>query len=247
LLHKGNERQKELAAIALGSLGDPEAIPSLFRVYRSLKNRRGQGNEALRVALILALGEIGHEEAVEALADLYQSKDSVFQAQRKQLVLSSLGLLAQQGSVKAEQHLTRLLNEKDEGTQVEALCELAVAYWHRPDQIPDSLLLRMSRLARQGRGQIRQAALSSLRSLADLGCRPAEEFFEGEGKESGIRNQEEWGRDEATGDRQEEGIRRQESGRKNVLSTANCLQPTTISSIFKKMFTKWTFPLLPVS
>ncbi len=118
LLQKGNAGQKEVAAIALGSLGDQEAIPSLVRVYRSLKNRRGQGSDSLRVALILALGEVGHEEAVEALADLYDLKDSVFQVQRKQLVLLSLGLLAQQGSLKAEQHLTRVLNEKDEGTRV---------------------------------------------------------------------------------------------------------------------------------
>lgn len=177
LLNKGDARQKELAAIALGSLGDKEAITPLCRVYESLKDRRGKGSEALRVALILALGEIGHEDAVQALAKLYRSDDSVFQAQRRQLVLSSLGLLAQQGSVKAEEQLSRLLTDRDEVTQVDALCELAVAYWHRPNQIPDSLLLQMYRLAREGRGQIRQAALSSLRSLADLGCRQAEEFF----------------------------------------------------------------------
>lgn len=192
LLNKGNARQKELAAIALGSLGDEEAIAPLCRVYESLRDRRGKESEALRVALILALGEIGHEDAVQALAELYRSDDSVFQAQRKQLVLSSLGLLAQQGSPKAEEQLRRLLTDTDEVTRVDALFELAGAYWHRPNQIPDSLFLQMCKLARDGRGQIRQAALSSLRSLADLGCQQAEEFLAMQGgRRQGRRNQEE--------------------------------------------------------
>ncbi len=179
LLQRGNPRQRELAAIALGTLGDPNSIAELREAFRLSKNRSGGQIDPLQVAIILALGEIGHGDAVEALLEIFNYRDeSDLEAQRKQLVLASLGLLAQQGSLRAEKELTQLLNDRD--LRVEALSELAVAYWHRPNSVPDSLILRMVRLADDNSAEVRDAAISALHSLARLGCREAEGYFAGE-------------------------------------------------------------------
>ena len=127
------------------------------------------------------MGEIGDGDSVEVLREIYQLPGPEdMRQQRRQLVLLSLGLLAQQGSKRAEVVLTGLLEDKDDMVRAEALSELAVAYWHRPNKIPAPLLLRMFRLADEPRREIREAALAALSTLADLGCEQAADFFKGE-------------------------------------------------------------------
>lgn len=178
LLDTGSLRQRELAAIALGGLGHPGAISALMTAFRRAVKREGQAGEAVQTATILALGEIGDAGAVRGLVSIFQIDDDLpFTHARKRLVLCALGILAQQGADAAARELTKLLKGKDRRLRVEALRELAVAYWHRADEVPEPVLYRMKRLTQDPRPEIREEALAALATLADLGCREAGEFL----------------------------------------------------------------------
>ncbi|MGH9340739.1 MAG: HEAT repeat domain-containing protein [Acidobacteriota bacterium] len=179
LLHSGDRDQKEFAALGLGSLGKPNCIEDLLEVFMRPETFKGTGSQSLQTAIIIALGEIGDEAAVQPLIRIYDLSfpQDQFSLRRKRLVLSSLGTLAQQGSVKAEQELLRLMKHKHEEVRAQAVTELATAYWHRAGDIPDELLQQICGLTEESSEEVRKAALSSLSNLADLGCESAEEFL----------------------------------------------------------------------
>ena len=72
--------------------------------------------------------------------------------------------------------LTRLMREKDIELRAQAVMELAVAYWHRPSELPETVLHEMISLTEDDSEEVRQAALSSLSDLAQLGCQAAERY-----------------------------------------------------------------------
>ncbi|HSR49943.1 MAG TPA: HEAT repeat domain-containing protein [Acidobacteriota bacterium] len=179
LLETGSLRQKEVAAIALGSLGDPSVISPLCAALDSVESRRGRGYEAFMAAVIMALGEIGHGDAVPVLLQLYRSdQDRYLQVQRRHLVMLSLGTLALHGSKRAEDELTALLESGDDHERISALHELAGSYWSRPNEVPDPIIDQLAQLADQSEDEdVSQAALAALRSLAEIGCTKAEAYF----------------------------------------------------------------------
>lgn len=184
LLSSPERIRKEFAALALGSLGDPRAIEPLLAALKDRSTLKGTGTHSLQTAIIVALGEIGEEAAVAPLLEIYSatSPQGHFSNRRKELVLASLGSLAQQGSTRAERELIRIVREEGPELRAVALTELATAYWHRPNGVPENVFGLLSSLAEDRSGEVRNAALAALSNLADLGSGWAEDFFARRGK-----------------------------------------------------------------
>jgi HEAT repeat protein len=175
LLRKGNTDQKAAAAMALGSLGDERAIEHLRDVFLG----SAEDSDALKSAIIEALGELGSERAVEIIVELYRldpSKDEV-RPQRAHLAIAALGQLAQQGVVAAEEELLQLMTDTSEVVRIQAVTELSVAFWHRPNDIPERLLNKIQVLARENSPEVQMAAKAALSNLAQLGSEKAEQLL----------------------------------------------------------------------
>ncbi len=179
LLQSGNREQREFSAVALGSLSDPRAIEPLYQVFMRPATFKGKGTGSLQASIIHALGEMGDGKAVELLLNIYKlaSRGTPLISRRKTWVLSAIGNLAQQGTVIAVKELTSLMREKNTELRAQAVMELAVAYWHRPSELPETVLREMISLTEDDSEEVRQAALSSLSDLAQLGCQAAERYM----------------------------------------------------------------------
>jgi len=175
LLNEGNRDQKAAAAMALGSLGDENAITHLENAYRQAE----PGDDALQASVIEALGEMGSVSAVELIVELYRHQSSTddFGPQRAHLAIAALGQLAQQGVQAAEDELLALMADQSERVRIQAVTELSVAFWHRPNDIPTRLLERFRDLACNDTADVRMAAKGSLSNLAQLGSAAAEELL----------------------------------------------------------------------
>ncbi len=92
-------------------------------------------------------------------------------------MLSSLGSLAQQGSELAQNELNSFTKDGDVAIRVLAVTEMTAAYWHCATEVPGTVLDQLLSLAQGEPEEVRRAALSSLSTLANLGCREAEELF----------------------------------------------------------------------
>ncbi len=179
-LKKGSRQDREFAALALGALERTESLDSLYRALTDGGNHRGPRNQSLQTAIIVAMGEIGQDDAIPYLrkAMNYTFKGDTFLKKRKKLILSSAAYVAQQGGLKAVEFIKEHLFCDDPSLRAHALTELSIAYWHRPNQIPDKVLESFFRLACDRNSEVRTAVVSSLANLADLGCQKAEKFFE---------------------------------------------------------------------
>lgn len=179
ILKKGSRQEKEFAALALGALERTESLGSLFRALTHSENQRGAGNQSLQTAIVVAMGEIGHDDAVPYLrkAIEFTHKGDVFFKKRQKLILSSAAYVAQQGGCQAVEFIKEYLSSNDPSLRAHTLTELSIAYWHRPNQIPNDVLESLFSLARDRHSEVRTAAVSSLANLADLGCKRAEDFF----------------------------------------------------------------------
>ena len=92
-------------------------------------------------------------------------------------IIESLGAIAQQGGTRSLEALLELAVHADPEIQAQALSELSVAYWHRPNEIEDSTLERIYELTTHHEALVAESALAALQNLADVGCRRAEAFF----------------------------------------------------------------------
>jgi HEAT repeat protein len=178
LLNDGNIDQKAAAAMALGSLGDGRAIEHLERAFRRPDVTGDHGSRALQAAIIQALGELGTEEAVHVIVDLFRfdPPSDHFKPQRTHLVIAALGQLAQQGVTAAEDELVQLMEDGSEIVRIQAVTELAIAFWHRPNEIPERLLNKIGNLATEDTPEVRMAARASLSNLVQLGSTQAEDL-----------------------------------------------------------------------
>jgi len=179
LLQSGRREQQEFAAVALGSLGDSKAIGPLHEVFVEPSIFRKTDTQSLQAAIIMALGQIGDEGAIGPLLKIYDldSRSATLRVTRRMWVLSAIGNIAQQGSMLGVKELTRLMRNKDTELRAHAVNELAVAFWHRPNDLPDTVLQQMLSLTRDGAQTVRNAAFWSLSDLADLGCSGARQHL----------------------------------------------------------------------
>lgn len=180
LLRSPQRDHQEFAALGLGSLGNPEAIEPLYETWVDLSSGGRSVPESLQIALILALGEIGDEQAVEPLLKIFaeDARDEDLTSRRRSWVLSALGNLAQQGMILAVKELTQFMRRPEPELRAQAVSEVTVAYWHRVGELPETVLQQIVSLTDDSADEVRRSALASLRDLARLGCRGAEQHLE---------------------------------------------------------------------
>lgn len=176
LLSRGKVEQRSAAAAALGSLGDPGCIPTLREAFFRVRSPRKREAEPLQAAIIGALGEIASPDAVRVLQEIQEAEPQRKNpdSRRLQLLVAALGQLAQQDVDLAEAELVRFLSNPDPALRSLAVTEVALAYWHRPNQISGTLLQQMFDLTADSSDEVATAAHAGLNSLAQLGCRKAE-------------------------------------------------------------------------
>jgi HEAT repeat protein len=178
LLKHKNLKRREFAAYSMGAIGNSEFVDSLKTAFHEARQARGTGAEQLQIAIIEAIGVIGDDASVEFFIPMLKSGGDRRKARKVgKWVLESLGTIAQQGGKRSLEALLELTYHDDPEIQAQALSELSVAYWHRPNEIAESILERLYELTSHKSEMVAESAIAALQSLADVGCRRAENLF----------------------------------------------------------------------
>jgi len=178
LLRHKDLKRREFAAYSMGAIGSNEFVESLKAAFHEAQQARGVGAEELQVAIIEAIGVIGDDASVEFFIPMLKSGGDRRRARKvAKWVLESLGTIAQQGGERSLEALLELTYHSDPEIQAQALSELSVAYWHRPNEIAEPILERLYELASHRSETVAESAIAALQSLADVGCRRAERLF----------------------------------------------------------------------
>ncbi len=178
LLSHREAKRREFAAYAMGAMGDRDFLEPLKRAFH--QTRRAPESQAgdLQIAIIAAIGAIGDDAAVDFFLPILRRQPPGKSSPRMhRMVVDSLGMIAQQGGQNSAAALFELTSHGSPELRALALYELSVAYWHRPNEIPDEMLHRIFELTRDRSATVAEAALAALQSLADVGCRRAEDLF----------------------------------------------------------------------
>lgn len=178
LLFQQDVKRREFAAYAMGAMGDRDFLEPLKKAFVESRRMKGSKAEEFQIAIIEAIGAIGDDAAVDFfLPVLGDSPGDMRFSKIQRWIVESLGAIAQQGGVRSTGALIELMRHGDAEIQSQAISELSVAYWHRPNEISKSTLELLCELARDRRPIVAESALEALQSLADVGCRCAEELF----------------------------------------------------------------------
>jgi len=186
LLEHENIKRREFAAYSMGAIGDRSFLEPLKKAFNKAKQIKGYGARELQIAVIEAIGAIGDDAAVDfflpALKTCCATKASegkrAKNAERmSQWIIESLGAIAQQGGSRSLRALLELTTHDDPEIQAQALSELSVAYWHRPNEIEDRTLEKFYELTTHNEALVAESALAALQNLADVGCERAEKYF----------------------------------------------------------------------
>jgi hypothetical protein len=178
LIQTKDAKRREFAAYAMGSMGDREFLEPLKKVFLETCSKKGAGACDLQVAVIEAIGALGDDAAVEFFLPILTGDEAGKETTRLcKWILDSLGAIAQQGGARSLDALLKVTHHRNPELRAHSLSELAVAYWHRPNEIEDATLKRIIDLVRDRSFIVAESALAALQSLADVGCRRAEKFF----------------------------------------------------------------------
>ena len=178
LAQKKDPKRREFAAYAMGSMGDHTFLGALKQVFLESCAAKSSGLQDLQIAVIEAIGVLGDDAAAEFfLPILTQEERCKNMARMRKWIVESLGAIAQQGGSRSLEVLVHLLAHKDPDLRAQSLSEISVAFWHRPNEIGEGLLKNICDLTRDRNPVVAESALAALESLADVGCRRAEEFF----------------------------------------------------------------------
>lgn len=191
LLKHEDVKRREFAAYAMGAIGKKIFLEPLKETFLEARHLKGFGASELQIAIIEAIGAIGDDAAVDFFLPILKTccaaKSARGQkgaagraAQMGKWIIESLGAIAQQGGTRSLEALVELTSHHDPEIRAQALSELSVAYWHRPNDVEDSLLERIYRLTNDPDPTVAESALAALQSLADVGCRRAEAYFASE-------------------------------------------------------------------
>jgi HEAT repeat protein len=181
-------KKREFAAYSMGAIGDRTFLEPLKKAFVEARHLKGFGAQELQIAIIEAIGAIGDDAAVDFFIPTLKTccahkaagegKGAGRNASRmSKWIIESLGAIAQQGGAKSLRALLELTAHDDPEIQAQALSELSVAYWHRPNEIEDSTLEKIFELTPHHEGLVAEAALAALQNLADVGCKRAEKYF----------------------------------------------------------------------
>ncbi|HSW38239.1 MAG TPA: HEAT repeat domain-containing protein [Acidobacteriota bacterium] len=183
-------RRREFAAYSMGAIGDRSFLDPLKKAFRKAAHLKGSGARELQIAIIEAIGSIGDDAAVEfflpALKTCCDEKvksttgkksSTGIAGKMSHWIIESLGAIAQQGGERSLEALVELSSHHDPEVKALAISELSVAYWHRPNEIDDTILRKIYASTMSRNPLVADSALSALQNLADVGCRRAEAFF----------------------------------------------------------------------
>jgi hypothetical protein len=182
LLFQQDIKRRAFAAYAMGAMADRNFLEPLKKAFSESRKLKGSKAEQLQIAIIEAIGAIGDDAAVDFFMPVLNSSPGEKNVGKLQKwIVESLGAIAQQGGVRSTDALIELMRHGDAEIQSQAISEIAVAYWHRPNEVSKSMLELLCDLARHGKPIVAESALAALQSLADVGCRCAEELFSAQG------------------------------------------------------------------
>ena len=187
LLNQNDIKRREFAAYSMGAIGDRSFLEPLKKAFLETRRLRGSGAEELQIAIIEAIGSIGDDAAVDFFLPVLKScflsevsregKGSRDAEKMSKWIVESLGAIAQQGGKRSLEALLELAGHQDPDIQAQAVSELSVAYWHRPNEVEDSTLEKIYELTTHQNSAVAESALSALQNLADVGCVRAESYF----------------------------------------------------------------------
>jgi HEAT repeat protein len=176
ILASRDTKRCEFAAYAMGAMGDAEFLGALKNAFEEAQKMKGFGAQDLLIAVIEAIGAIGDDAAVEFFLPILKGSEAGSTKLQKWIV-ESLGAIAQQGGSRSLDALLEMTEHRSPDLRCLALSELAVAYWHRPNEIEESTLDRIYALTTDRNAVVAESAVAALQNLADVGCRRAEELF----------------------------------------------------------------------
>jgi HEAT repeat protein len=178
LLHHRDTKRREFAAYSMGAMGDHDFLEPLKLAFCEAQDLRGRAGEDLQIAVIEAIGSLGDDAAVEFFLPILKSPGPGRSSGKlPKWIVESLGAIAQQGGERSLEALLEITWHGDPELRAQAISELSVAYWHKPNEIADSTLERIYELTRDRDPVVADSALAALQSLADVGCRRAEALF----------------------------------------------------------------------
>jgi len=186
LLGHENVKRREFAAYSMGAIGDRCFLEPLKKAFGKAKQIKGFGARELQIAIIEAIGAIGDDAAVDFFLPTLKAccankaaegKHAKSAGRMSQWIIESLGAIAQQGGCRSLEALVELSAHNDPEIQAQALSELSVAYWHRPNEVADSTLRKIVELTGHPEAIVAESALAALQNLADVGCVRAEALF----------------------------------------------------------------------
>jgi hypothetical protein len=188
LLNHEDFKRREFAAYSMGAMGDRDFLDPLKKAFLLAKQLKGYGSGELQIAIIEAIGSIGDDAAVDFFLPILKSCCAAKTAaegkgagkiagRMSKWIIESLGAIAQQGGNLSLDALIELISHPDPEIQSQALSELSVAYWHRPNDIDDATLEKIYALTSDEDAIVAESALAAIQNLADVGCSRAEAFF----------------------------------------------------------------------
>jgi HEAT repeat protein len=187
MLHHEDIKRQEFAAYSMGAMGDRSFLEPLKKAFLKAKQVKGFGARELQIAIIEAIGALGDDAAVDfflpalktccATKASHETKNARNAGRMSQWIIESLGAIAQQGGSRSLDALIELAVHDDPEIQAQALSELSVAYWHRPNDVSDSVLEKIYELTTHPEAIVAESALAALQNLADVGCSRAEAYF----------------------------------------------------------------------
>jgi len=178
MLFQKDLKRREFAAYSMGAMGDREFLEPLKKAFVESQKIKGFGAQEFQIAVIEAIGAIGDDAAADFFLPILRDREGSKGAGKiPHWMVESLGAIAQQGGLRSLEALLELTKHGDPEVQAQAISELSVAYWHRPNEIEDSTLELIYELAKDRNSAVAESALAALQSLADVGCRRAEELF----------------------------------------------------------------------
>ncbi|MBN1567980.1 MAG: hypothetical protein JXA73_09045 [Acidobacteria bacterium] len=187
LLFHEDAKRREFAAYSMGAIGDRYFLEPLKKAFNKARQLKGFGARELQIAVIEAIGAIGDDAAVDFFLPVLKSccankasterKSARSALRMSQWIIESLGAIAQQGGTRSLEALVELIKHDDPEIQAQALSELSVAYWHRPNEVSDEIIEKIYELTTDNETIVAESALAALQNLADVGCLRAEACF----------------------------------------------------------------------
>lgn len=183
MLFQKDFKRREFAAYCMGSIGSRDFLEPLKNAFLETQKMKGFGAQEFQIAVIEAIGAIGDDAAADFFLPILRSQEGGRRAGKiPHWIVESLGAIAQQGGTRSLGALLELSRRSESDIQAQAISELSVAYWHRPNEIEDSTLQLIYELTKDGNSTVSESALAALQSLADVGCRSAEKLFSSDDK-----------------------------------------------------------------